>query len=62
MSRTEDARKLEEVIDQQTDKIVFSKEVATITLIAVMTDIALSLAAIADKMTEGSDNDGINNE
>ncbi len=60
MSRTEDARKLEEVIDQQIDKIVFSKEVATITLIAVMTDIALSLAAIADKMTEGSENENNN--
>ena len=55
MSRTEDARKIAEAIEQQTDKIAFSKEVATITLIAVMTDIALSLAAIADKMTEGNE-------
>lgn len=43
-----------EVIEQQINNIALSKEAATITLTAVMTDIALSLAAIADKMTEGS--------
>ena len=56
MSRNDEVKQLSEQIDQNLEKIVFNKELQTTTIMTIMIDIAQSLAIIADKLTEGSEN------
>lgn len=55
MSRNDEVKQLADQIDQNLEKIVFNKELQTTTIMTIMIDIAQSLAIIADKLTEGSE-------
>lgn len=54
MSRNNEVKQLVDQIEQNLEKIVFDKDLQTTTIMTIMLDIALSLAIIADKLTENN--------